>query len=225
MEKAKVGKKTYGIQEIRYVSPHVLKITFSEDLPEEYEGIRIYTAGGIECARFPGFTTVYRREGKIVWLSDDGSIYEDRPQPPPAGGEALELTLGETKERKIFEINSACREVIQRGIDVGGEHYSLTEVDQINLLGVSSKITTGEKVVPYHADEKLCRYYTPEEIIPVITAATKHVAYHTTYCNSMHAWVRGCKSSDEVKAIYYGADIPEPYRNDVLKAYLKEATS
>ena len=33
-------------------------------------------------------------------------------------------------------------------------------------------------------------------------------------------WIAGCESTEEVQAIYYGADVPEQYQSDVLKAYI-----
>jgi hypothetical protein len=33
-------------------------------------------------------------------------------------------------------------------------------------------------------------------------------------------WIAGCESTEEVQAIYYGADVPEEYQSDVLKAYI-----
>lgn len=50
----------------------------------------------------------------------------------------------------------------------------------------------------------------------------KHASYHTTYCNALHIWVEACKNVEEVSGITYGAEVPEVYRSEVLKAYLKE---
>ena len=33
-------------------------------------------------------------------------------------------------------------------------------------------------------------------------------------------WIAGCESTEEVQAICYGADVPEQYQSDVLKAYI-----
>ena len=224
MEKIKIKNKEYEILDIHPVGNHVICITFSEKVPEEYGDIDVYTAGGVQSAHLPGFLTLYCKKDKTLSLSDDGSVCVPSEPSQETQGEPYTPSLEEEQVAKLEEINQACREIIQQGVDVGGEHYSLMEVDQINLFGLSVQLAAGAKTVPYHADDKLCKYYTPEEITPVIAAATKHVAYHTTYCNSMHAWIRGCKRSDEVKDIHYGVDIPEQYQSDVLKAYLKEVT-
>ena len=47
-----------------------------------------------------------------------------------------------------------------------------------------------------------------------------HVSYHTTYCNALNMWIAGCHTVEEVQEIYYGADVPEEYRSEVLNAYL-----
>ena len=33
-------------------------------------------------------------------------------------------------------------------------------------------------------------------------------------------WIAGCETADEIQKIYYGADVPEQYQSDVLKAYI-----
>ena len=47
-----------------------------------------------------------------------------------------------------------------------------------------------------------------------------HVSYHTTYCNALNMWIAGCQIPEEVQEIFYGADVPEEYRSEVLNAYL-----
>ena len=50
-----------------------------------------------------------------------------------------------------------------------------------------------------------------------------YVSYHTTYCNAVNMWIAGCETADEIQQIYYGADVPEQYQSDVLKAYITSA--
>ena len=33
-------------------------------------------------------------------------------------------------------------------------------------------------------------------------------------------WVAGAETADELQQIFYGADVPEEYQSEVLKAYL-----
>lgn len=54
----------------------------------------------------------------------------------------------------------------------------------------------------------------------IITQAMWHVSYHTTYCNALNMWVAGTETADDLQQIFYGADVPEQYQSEVLKAYL-----
>ena len=33
-------------------------------------------------------------------------------------------------------------------------------------------------------------------------------------------WIAGGQTAEEVRAVFYGADVPEEYRSEVLQAYL-----
>lgn len=59
----------------------------------------------------------------------------------------------------------------------------------------------------------------------IITQAIWHVSYHTTYCNALNMWVAGAETADELQQIFYGADVPEAYQNEVLKAYLLQVAA
>ena len=72
----------------------------------------------------------------------------------------------------------------------------------------------------YHADGQPCRYYSAEDMQTVIQTAMWHVSYHTTYCNALNMWIAGCTDSDGLQGIFYGADVPEENRSDVLRSYL-----
>lgn len=67
--------------------------------------------------------------------------------------------------------------------------------------------------------QKLCKYYSAEDMTKIIEAAMKFVSYHTTYCNSMNAWIKGAQTAEEIEAIQYGAQIPDKYKSKVLKDY------
>jgi len=59
----------------------------------------------------------------------------------------------------------------------------------------------------------------------ITDAAYEHRTFHTTYCNSLKIWVEATETAEELQEIYYGADVPETYQSDVLKAYLKAKES
>lgn len=220
------NEQRYTIKSIHPFAEHLIRIVFLDDIPEEYGDIRVYTAGGFQCANLPGYSTVYRAEGKTVYLSDDGSIY----QPPEDPGEQLPPepyvpTLAELQASKKAEVAAACERAIYKGVSVtltdgNTEHFSLTEHDQINLFGKQSQLAAGAEQLEYHADGQPCRYYSASDMQSIIQAAMFHVSYHTTYCNALNMWLAGCQSAEEVETIFYGADVPEEYRSEVLDAYL-----
>lgn len=134
-------------------------------------------------------------------------------------------TIEEWKSAKKQEISEACEKIIYEGISVtladgSTEHFSLTEHDQLNLFGKQAQLAAGADQLEYHADGQPCRYYSVSDMQAIIQAAMFNVSYHTTYCNAINMWIADCQTAEEVQAIFYGADVPELYQSDVLKAYL-----
>ena len=227
MEKIKVKGKLYEIRSIQTIEPHVLQIVFTGTPPTKWnDDIVLYTAGDIECATLTGWNTMYRDEGQTVYLSDDGSVYTPPTDPEPvAPPEPYVPTLEELQVSKKREISQACETAIYAGVDVklsdgSTEHFSLTEHDQLNLFGKQVQLAAGTTELEYHADGQPCRYYSAEDMQFITSTAMAYVSYHTTYCNAVNMWIAGCETADEIQQIYYGADVPEQYQSDVLKAYI-----
>lgn len=226
-EKIKINDQLYEIDSIAQVQPHVLQICFSSNIPTVWGDITIYTAGGVEAGQIKGYDTVYRNEGQIIYLSNDGSVYTPPEDPGELPVEPYEPTLEELQDAKRQEISAACEAIIYNGVSVTladdtTEHFALTEHDQINLFGKQAQLAGGVEQLEYHADGQPCRYYSAADMQAIITAALWHVSYHTTYCNAINMWIAACETAEDVQAIYYGADVPEEYQSEVLKAYLKE---
>lgn len=234
MEKIKLSgsDQMYEIRSIIPTAEHVLQIIFADAVPEVWGGdIELYTAGDILATTLTGWNTVYRDEGQTIYLSDDGSVYvppaDPKPVTPP---EPYEPTLAELQAAKKQEISQACEQIIYAGISVTladgtVEHFALTEHDQLNLFGKQAQLAAGAEQLEYHSDGKPCRYYSAADMQTIIAAAMQHVSYHTTYCNALNMWVAGCETAEELQQIYYGADVPEQYQSEVLKAYLLEIAS
>lgn len=117
-------------------------------------------------------------------------------------------TLEELKEKKLAEISKTCENTITNGIDIGEEHFSLTQNDQINISSVYQMIKQGGTSALYHADGELCRQFTSDEIINIMTKATEFKTYHTTYCNHLNIWIRRCETIGELQGITYGCNLP-----------------
>lgn len=229
MERIKLSgsDQVYEIRSISPIAAHILQIVFADAVPESWSGdIELYTAGDVLATILTGWTTVYRDEGQTVYLSDDGSVYVPPADPEPVTPpEPYEPTLVELQTAKKHEISQACEQIIYAGISVAladgtVEHFALTEHDQLNLFGKQVQLAAGVDQLEYHSDGQPCRYYSAADMQRIITAAMQHVSYHTTYCNAINMWIAGCESAEEVQTIYYGADVPEEYQSDVLKAYI-----
>lgn len=239
MEKIRIkgSSNLYEIQSIQTIEPHVLQIVFDGTPPTKWNGdIVLYTAGDIECAVLTGWNTVYRDEGQTVYLSDDGSVYQTPD--PDSGGEILPPepytpTLEELQAAKKQEVNAACNKTIVEGFDVklsDGQihHFTMKEEDQIAFLTCLALIRKGETAIPWHpngSSTQPCVFYSTDDMQKITDAAYEHRTFHTTYCNSLKIWVEATETAEELQEIYYGADVPETYQSDVLKAYLKAKES
>lgn len=121
-----------------------------------------------------------------------------------------EQLFQEAQSAKLSELSTACNKAITAGVDAetteGTEHFSLEETDQINLTAALSAVEQGTEQYPYHADKKLCRMFTAEEIKNIAKAATEHKLYHTTLCNHLLIWARRVTTIEELKQITYSAE-------------------
>ena len=223
MEYVLLGKEKYYIKSILGTNKHLLKVEFADSVPNLYPAkMELFTSGGYKCAEFTDFVTVWKKEGNVVWLSDDGSIYTEpdpvEPAPP------YEPTLEEVKASKRAEISTACHKTIESGVDVkladgSTEHFSLSTEDQLNLFGKQVQMAIGAEQYEYHADGQPCKYYSAADMQVIITAAMKYVSYHTTYCNSFFTYIEAQTEKEAVQAMQYGDTIPEKYELEVRKAY------
>ena len=229
MEKIKItgSDQIYEIRSIVPAAKHVLQIVFANTVPASWNGdIQLYTDGDILATTLSGWTTVYRDEGQTVYLSDDGSVYVPPADPEPVTPpEPYEPTLAELQAAKKREISQACEQAIYSGVSVtlangSSEHFALTEHDQLNLFGKQVQLAAGAERLEYHSDGQPCRYYDAADMQKIITKAMWHVSYHTTYCNAINMWINGVQTAEELQQIFYGADVPEQYQSEVLKAYL-----
>ena len=112
-------------------------------------------------------------------------------------------SIEELKENKKQEINQACSSLIYSGYDYNGEHYDLSDEDQINMLAWSSVAQQGNSV-PYHSSGNPCRIYTSEEFLGLVAAITSFKTYNLTYCNLLKQQVDEMTNSEEIKTVTYG---------------------
>ncbi len=136
-------------------------------------------------------------------------------------------TIEYVRKMKLKALSAACNKIITDGLyvelsDGDIHHFSLTVQDQLNLITLSSMVASGKTVIPYHADGELCKGYSPEDIMTIITAATDFKTYHTTYYNSLKAYVMSIDNISGIGKIEYGCEIPEEYQSEILREMEKE---
>ena len=120
--------------------------------------------------------------------------------------------IEELKENKKQEINQACSSLIYSGYDYNGEHYDLSDEDQINMLAWSSIAQQGSPV-PYHSSGNPCRIYTSVEFLDLVAAITSFKTYNLTYCNLLKQQVDEMTNSEEIKTVTYGTtELNEKYK-------------
>lgn len=178
------------------------EISVADITADEYEELRVLLNLGAE---------VPDDNGDVEWRDE-----ENEPDEIPE-----DATLAEVKTRCLAKLSDDCQNTIYNGVDVkladGSVHHFALEIeDQLNLLTLSTLIASGETLIPYHASNELCTYYSAEDILTITQAATAFKTYHTTYYNSLKNWVLSMDSIAEVGAVKYGDQIPPEYCSDIL---------
>lgn len=126
--------------------------------------------------------------------------------------EDLIPSLDIIKASKLNELSTACEEAIAEGIDVttslGAEHFSLEITDQLDINNQIGKIIAGAAEVPYHADGKICRMFSAEEMTSLGDRVETFITYNRTYFNYLKAYVLSLKSIVEVNSVVWGTPLP-----------------
>lgn len=175
-------------------SPGLLEFP-DEFMPEFYK----------QDKRAAGFVNIVddgKRVTSCVWNEEEYQAWcAENPAPDP---------LESARVVKEAELSAACNAAIVAGMDVptthGKEHFSLQETDQINLTTAYNAVVSGAEQYPYHADGKLCRMFSADEIKSISAASIQHKMYHTTLCNHLLTWARRAETAEELAGITYSAD-------------------
>lgn len=125
--------------------------------------------------------------------------------------------IDEIRSLKIANMSQTCNMLIEKGIDFGGSHYSLTTTDQINLMKLESVARLSpETQILYHADGEGCREFSNEEIIAIATLAIGWITYNTTYFNQLKAQINEMTDIDDIISINYGMTLNETYNTQFM---------
>lgn len=160
-------------------------------------------------------------ENAKYWIEDDSEIADFiinsdghfRVTESDETGKILSIEeyypIEELKENKKQEINQACASLIYSGYDYNGEHFDLTNEDQINIIASLKKAESGLSV-PYHSSKpneegsNPCRLYSAEEFIQIATAITKFKEDNLTYCNLLKLQVDEMTDVADIENVKYG---------------------
>lgn len=163
----------------------------------------------------PVFYPSDKRAAGFVDIEDDGRrvtscVWNEEAYQRWCAENPAPDALESARTAKESEISAACNAAIVAGMDVdttqGKEHFSLQETDQINLTAAYNAVMSGATQYPYHADGKLCRMFTADEIESISAASIQHKMYHTTLCNHLLTWARRAETAEELAGITYSAD-------------------
>ena len=208
-------------------SEHIVTLKFHDAVTVDKSGFDLFLdeQGELDIGgdSYYGYNTVYRNDDTTAeyngyQLSNDGSVYEEQPQPTP-----VEPTLDELKNQKIAEMNAAQQESIQNGVyvtlsDGTIEHFTLTDHDQTSLMGLQAKVVQGETQIPWHTSDvnEPCKYYSNTDMGLITETAMQAVTFAVTYFRDLRIYINSMEDSTSVKNVTYGMTIPKEYRSEVL---------
>lgn len=200
-------------------------VRISGDFPIKTNGFKLSRDGQIWNGDYSGYTTVYRTVPDGAYFSNDGSAYiPPEPQPEP---EPYVPTLEEMQGAKVSEMNAIQQEAIAAGVNVTltdgtVEHFTLTDHDQISLMGLQSQVMLGVEQIPWHTSDEAehCKLYKNADMALITEAAMAYVTWHVTYFRDLRIYIRSLDSREAVEAISYGMEVPEGYRSEPLQAMM-----
>lgn len=134
-----------------------------------------------------------------------------------------ECSLDELKAWQKKQVNVACKEAIEAGVDVelsDGKtyHFSYKAEDQINYVEMRQEIEhDGYTTVPYHPDNGDCTIYSSDDMKKIIKAQIANKFVLTTKCNAYHGMIKDAEDKAAVSDIVWGSDLSEKRQADFNK--------
>lgn len=134
-----------------------------------------------------------------------------------------ECSLDELKAWQKKQVNVACKEAIEAGVDVelsDGKtyHFSYKAEDQINYVEMRQEIEhDGYTTVPYHPDNGDCTIYSSDDMKKIIKAQIANKFVLTTKCNAYHGMIKDAEDKTAVSAIVWGSNLSEKRQADFNK--------
>lgn len=134
-----------------------------------------------------------------------------------------ECSLDELKVWQKKQVNVACKEAIEAGVDVELSdektyHFSYKAEDQINYVEMRQEIEhDGYTTVPYHPDNGDCTIYSSDDMKKIIKAQIANKFVLTTKCNAYHGMIKDAEDKAAVSAIVWGSDLSKKRQADFNK--------
>lgn len=129
-----------------------------------------------------------------------------------------EIKFNRIKNYKLSQLSSTCQSLIIKGIDIGEDHFSLTPMDQTNILSLASDaqlsliLNNQTSPIMYHADGKECREFSTSEILTLAAMAKSFIKLHTTYYNFLKQQVLSKTTNEDIIAVQYGQELESPFK-------------
>jgi hypothetical protein len=101
-----------------------------------------------------------------------------------------------------------CVKAISNGVDFNNAHYSFEITDQLNLSRLAIQAKEGKENLIYHADGEVCRIFSAEEILALYNVMENFIEYHTTYFNTLKAYIKTLEYQSDLLKVEYGMEIP-----------------
>ena len=116
-------------------------------------------------------------------------------------------------------ISKASNTVIVAGVDVPigdrVDHFNLALEDQSNINNLFRVVELGGTEFPYQADDGTCTVYSATEIAQIYITAQSLITTQTAYHNALKAYLNSLTESEDIAAVQYGMDLPEPYATEL----------
>ena len=209
-------------------------IELSGNFPIETSGFILSRIGYEDNWDYSKFTTVYRMLDNCVQFSNNESVYEN-PELSEVADKlnvdsiTYEPTIEEIQESKIREMNAIQQKIIQDGVDVtltkgNTEHFTLTDHDQISLMGSQAKVALGDEKIPWHTSDKSehCKFYSYADMDIITKTAMKFVIWHVTYFRDLRIYIRSLETKKDIENVMYGMNIPVEYQSEPLQSMILE---
>lgn len=145
MEKVKINDESYEIRNIAH-NGNLLTLEFDKETDISHLNlsvIELCTNGGLKCAEFTGYTTIYKSNGNEVILSNDGSIYTEPVEP-------IKPYVPTPEEAAILEAKSEIS-ALKRQIEE--TDYKIIKCSEYQLTGLEMPYA----IAPLHAERQVMR--------------------------------------------------------------------